>query len=311
MRAQEAALEGRRVGRSVYGFEPRSVLAFTYLREGSGEPLDIIPDSAGDAILPRRELLIEWLPHPGNPLWMRLYTQDSRFGLWVEGSGLFVIDPAGARITVPAEGGVRREERLWGIPAVLSYMHRGDRAVHGAAVDINGEALLLAGPGRAGKSTLAAAFLRIGARVLSEDLTCVRLDPLAAVPGPAMLRVRRDVLPHLGLDMPVAFEDADRVSLMLDARARGSCHPVPLRAVVFLRESTEGIFLRALRAEDGLRDLWALSFRLPTDEDRSRCFRAVARIAEAIPFWNVFRPRTIESLRGTVETIVESCLRPR
>ena len=47
---------------------------------------------------------------------------------------------------------VRREERLWGIPAALALIRRGDVAVHAAAVEIDGRALLFAGPGRFGKT---------------------------------------------------------------------------------------------------------------------------------------------------------------
>ena len=77
-------------------------------------------------------------------------------------------------------------------------MARGDLAVHAAAVDVDGSALLLAAPGRYGKTTLAAAFAGQGYRLLAEDTTCYRpsSDP-SVLPGLAMLRIRPDVHEHL------------------------------------------------------------------------------------------------------------------
>ena len=73
--------------------------------------------------------------------------------------------------------GPRREARLFGLPAALCFMTRGDVAVHAAAVDVDGSALLLAAPGRFGKTTLAAAFAGEGFRLLAEDTACYRSIP--------------------------------------------------------------------------------------------------------------------------------------
>jgi hypothetical protein len=79
---------------------------------------------------------------------------------------------------------------------------------------------------------------------------------------------------------------------------------VPLRAVVLLRSAEEGIALDPVPATDALRDLWPLSFRLPTVEDRERCFGGIARVAASVRISNLVRPLTLDELPRVVERIV-------
>ena len=294
------------MGGSCFGYRPVSDLAFEYLREGDGDPLEVRErDSGGEE--PGGSLLAEWTPIPGKRLWARLHDEGEAYRLWVDGGGTFRIDPRTPSIEVPARGEtpVRREERLWGIPAVLCLRARGDLPLHAAAVDLGGEAVLLAGPGYSGKTTLAAGFDAAGHRVLSEDLSCIRLGPAPAViPGPAMLRIRRDVAERLALSgaRDVAAGD-DRVHFSLDPSRRGDSRPVPLRAVVMLRPSQNGLALEEVSAADALRDLWSLSFRLPGVEDRAVSFRGLAALADGVRVWNLARPLRLSELGRTVETI--------
>src|SRR2546430_14670805 len=79
-------------------------------------------------------------------------------------------------------------------PPALCCMHRGALPLHAAAVEIESRAVVIAAPGRHGKTTLALAFQRHGYRVLTEDLACCSLASTPKLlPGPALLRVRPDV----------------------------------------------------------------------------------------------------------------------
>jgi len=292
-----------------FGFEIHSSLAFHYLREGQGRHdlrIVTIPDYsrllAGGQV---GKELIEWLPRPGHPFHARLYQGLADYQLWIENFGWFLINPKDACIGVP-EGvdEVRREEHLWGIPAALCLLHRHDLPLHAAAVRVGTGAVLLAAPGRFGKTTLAAAFLQRRYRILAEDLSCLRLDPEpSVVPGPAVLRVRRDVLAQLSLPcVTIVGEYGERVSFSIDRSMRGDCTPVPLRAIVLLREGPRHS-LERIGAPAALRELWALSFRLPTDDDRRRCFAMLTGLTISVPTWWLSRPLRSESLSETVETI--------
>jgi hypothetical protein len=120
---------------------------------------------------------------------------------------------------------------------------------------------------------LAAAFLRTGYRVLADDMSCCRLDPEPSVlPGPAILRIRHDVYSRLELTgtEPV-LRDEDKSHPMQTAAARGSGEPVPIRAIVFVRDTSlqavEGRpAISAVAAADSLANLWSVGFTLPTAE---------------------------------------------
>jgi hypothetical protein len=291
-----------------FGYEPRTAVALRYLRSGSADPLEIEEASEPDPLSIGRPIR-EWRP-PANPLHARLYRNGKSFRLWVEGGGWFEIDPERPAIRVPAGvDPLRREERLWSIPSLLCFVRRGDVPLHGAAVEVDGGALLLCGPSRAGKTTLAAAFLSAGHRVLAEDLGCCRLEPEPAVlPGPAMLRVRRDVYRRLRVPGAVAGEDEDRVHLALEGPLRGDGGPVPLRAIVLLRRG-EGVQLEPMAAQEALRDLWALSLKLPEDADRTRCFHGLVRLTGAVPVWNFHRPLDYGRLPAVVRRLARLCAR--
>lgn len=290
-----------------FGFMPVSDLTFEYLRDGRGDRLQIserdsgIEDAGGT-------LINEWTPIPEKRSWARLYDDGGQYRLWIDGSGSFHVDPGVPSVELPVglESTIKREERLWGIPALLCFLGRADHPLHAAAVEVDGEAILLAAPGYSGKTTLAAGFAAAGYRVLSEDVSCLRLSSSPTlVPGPAMLRIRRDVADRL--ELPGASEVAggdDRVHYSLDRASRGDCSPLPVRAFVLLRLAYSGIELVRVSATDALRELWSLSFRLPNLEDRARCFQGVTALADAIPVWNLYRPFRLDLLGDVVQKIV-------
>jgi hypothetical protein len=287
----------------------RSDLPFTYLRDGRATAsLDV--RAAVTAPPTDRAPMLEWLPRPEHPFHARLFDAgNGDYDVWIDGMGTYHVTPGAPAVTVPDDAEpVRREERLWGIPAALCFTRRGDLPLHAAAVEIGDRAVLLAAPGRFGKTTLAAAFLARGHRVLAEDLVCLRARGGAApvlLPGPAVLRVRRDVYDRLGPiagTRPVA-DDPERVHLALDDHLRGSGDPVPIAGLVLLRRDAPEVRLEPADATELLADLWTVSFNLPTDEDRVRCFEGIVDLAGAVPTWTLDRPLSFETLPEVLERV--------
>lgn len=288
-----------------FGFQIRSQLSFEFLRGGSGETLEVA--QATEPSSPEGDLLFDWaatgdLPHT------RLFQHDGGYRYWVDGGGWFLVEPAIPRVTVPAEAEpLRREERLWSLPLLLCFAARGDLPLHAAAVDIGGSAVLIAAPRTFGKTTLAAGFLAAGHRVLSEDIACLRVRPdPQVIPGPAMLRVRADVAERLEFrDARAVGRDEMRLHLALAPHSRGTCDPVPLRAIVLLRESEDGRpRLDRVNAANALPDLWELGFRLLGAAPVAASFDALADLVAAVPVWNLFRPLRLDRLNETVEAVL-------
>ena len=294
---------------AAFGFRVRSEQPLRFLRSGGGvEPLEVVM-----APEPRRRPdtvpLVDWMLAGADPAVRgTLYQVDRGFDFWATDAGAYHIEPERGYIEIPAgDDAVVREQRLWGTPAALCFMHRGDVPLHAAAVEVGGAGVLLAAPRRHGKTTLALAFHRLGYRVLCEDLACCRLGgPPALLPGPALLRIRPDVYDgHPPAGTHIALARDDRVYVALDDDRKGGSAPVPIKAIVFLRESADDLRLERAVASVALADLWSLSFRFPTDEARARSFHQLTRLANALPAWNLHRPVRLATLDATVARIVE------
>lgn len=295
---------------SIYGFSVRTREKLLFLRSGGGsEQLEILASEQART-QPNIEPLADWMLG-GTEYQARasIYRSHDGYEFWTTDAGAFHVNPDKGRIEIPAGGDeILREQRLWGVPVMLCYMHRGDLPLHAAAVEIGSGAVLLAAPSRYGKTTLALAFHRHGYRVLSEDLVCCRAEPSCEVfPGPALLRLRTDVYAgHTPPGTHLVAHRPDRVFLGLDDDRKGSSNPVPLKAIVFLRES-EDTRIEPAKASAVIPDLWHLNFRMSTQQNRARSFQQLARLAGSVPSWNLHRPLRLESLEGTVNLIAEQC----
>src|SRR2546427_9433415 len=262
------------VAPSEFGFRVRCAESLRFLRCGGGtDTLEVVVAPQVRRRPQTAPLADWWLAGPDDALRGTLYGVGTAFEFWATDAGAYRIEPETGRIEIPkSPDAIAREQRLWGIPATLCFMHRGDVPLHAAAVEIGAGAVVLAAPRQHGKTTLALAFHRHGYRVLSEDLACCRLGPVPTVlPGPALLRVRPDVYDgHPPLGTQVVLARLDRVYLALDDDRRGSSAPVPIKAVIFLRQSADELRIERAAASVALADLWSLSFRLPTEAARAR-----------------------------------------
>jgi hypothetical protein len=296
--------------RSCQGFTVNSDYSFLFTRPGvSRDQLSVVP-MLGDAPSPDQPQILDWQTELG--VVARLYGGGRIFTFWADAVGWFRIAPFDGTIEVPDRDtdALRREVQLWGVPAMLAFTRRGDLSLHAAAIAIGDSAVLVAAPGRFGKTTLSVAFHEAGHRLLSEDISRLQLEPEPFVmPGPAIVRMREDTfsgIPPAG--MSIASRARGRVELAIDDERRGNSTPVPVRAVVLLRESADDrIRLERVETMDAIPDLWTLAFRLPESDDRSRAFQQVAAFADRVQVWNLFRPVTMGGLPDVVATVAELC----
>lgn len=290
---------------SVYGFALRTEVALKFLRHGGGrEPLEIVEVPRSDGPMPGEVLGVWPLQGTSYPAHARLSRAPGGYMYETTDTGRFVIDVERGRVEIPVmDDLILREQRLHGIPMILSFLPRGDISLHAAAVEIGNGAVILAAPSRYGKTTLAFAFQSAGHRVLSEDMICCRAASGEAIPGPALLRLRPDVIPETLPDgLFIADQRPDRLFIGFEPGRAGSGAPVPVRAIVFLREGEE---IRAQPADPVtvVKDLWALSSRIGSDEGRADSFRQLTKLAGSVPAWNVARPLTIDALGPTVDMV--------
>lgn len=292
---------------SLFGFAVTSDVPLNFLRDGGGAEALAIRTAPAELPRPAHSPLGEWPLHGTTyPAQASLYEVPGGFEYWTSDAGRFFVDLAGGRIEIPEAGdALLREQRLNGMPMLLSFSHRGDFSLHAAAVQVGNRAVILAAPSRFGKTTLAFAFHAHGHRLLSEDLACCRPGTMELLPGPTLVRLRPDVYPGAPPDgMHLIAARPDRIFLGLDAERAGDSTPVPIGGIVFLHEGEE-LWTTPVRAVEAVKDLWHLGFRLPSPEGRAKSFRMLTELAGAVPIWAVHRPLRMDRLEETVATVAD------
>lgn len=296
--------------RSVFGFEIEAPFTLRTARASSGDRLvvemtDVDEVTGGPPIL-------NWSPQPDNPLDAALTARpDGGFMLDIADAGRYLIEPEASRIVMPVmPDEPLREIRLLGLPMLLCFLARGDMSLHGAAVMGPDGAIVLAAPGRHGKTSLAATLTRFGYRLLTEDLCCVRTGEEAVLfPGPASLRVRSDMAAHI-LPLEGMHEIGtldDRV--VLAATDPGDGDPVPIAAIVLLKGFETSTSLHPVDSLESLSDLWLLSFHLPTEEDRARKFSQLVDLVDSVPVWELTLATDPGGIASTAEMLVAAVSR--
>ncbi len=98
----------------------------------------------------------------------------------------------------------------WAMNWCVSSRAHGYLIIHAAVIERDGCAVILPAPPGSGKSTLCAALVSRGWRLLSDELTLVRLEDGMLVPLPrpislknASIDVMRDYAPHMAMSRPV------------------------------------------------------------------------------------------------------------
>ena len=295
-----------------YGFDITSDLPLSFLRTstGTGTSMTIRTGTAPDD---EGALIQEWQLDRMGKMTTKLFECAPGHYLirvGVHDSYEVLTDPPGIVVHPGAMTEIDSESMIWGTPAAVSMAHQGRLPFHAGSVDVDGQGVILAATGSFGKTTLAGAFHAAGYRLLADDMSCAIIDPEPAIlPGPAVVRARPDVIAGFSFEhtKPVLTTPV-RTHYALDADSRGNGRPVPLRAIIFLRISDESIVLQPALSSEAVRDLFALSFRLPTDQGRADVFQLAAGLVGKVPAWNLHRPLTLASLPAVIDAIIRTCL---
>ncbi|GAB5537300.1 MAG: hypothetical protein Rubg2KO_35490 [Rubricoccaceae bacterium] len=206
---------------TAFGLTIHSELALPGLRTATGAP----------DILIRRGKVPE--PPGFPPSGIAHYQADGTDALaWLDRARLRVTD---SKITVDSTDEAFAQQCVVG-PGLGVLLHqRGMLVLHGAALDVNGQAVVLLGEKGAGKSTTAAALIARGHRLLTDDL--VALDPSASaptvLPGPTQMKLWPEAIEAIGLDATVT-PFFDGLAKGIWAEAPTTARPTPLALVVSL-----------------------------------------------------------------------------
>jgi hypothetical protein len=233
-------------------------------------------------------------------------------------SGLFefVVSPDGRDIAGRPLTDVPRESfQTYLLGQVLSYalLKLGLEPLHATVVVVDGWSAGLLGTSGYGKSSLAAAFLQAGHRLLTDDLLLIKDGPRGPCAFPGLPRIK--LFPEVaqaflgsvsGLPMnPDATKlviplEPDRVEQI--ARPMGAIYVLCPPAV---QSESRNIRICDMHPSDAVLKLIGGTFnKTISDPDRlARQFRQAARVAIGVPVKSLCYPRELSELPRVVEAI--------
>ena len=232
----------------------------------------------------------------------------------------FHVSPAGMRITARSLNGHRNDPaHAFLLSQTLSFalLKRGIETLHATVIELAGEAVAFVGDCGHGKSTLAAAFLRSGARLLTDDLLVLELDHgiqprVLAHPGFPRIKLFPDSARAWTEDRSAGkplMPGSDKLVFPLSARAYAN-GPRPLKAIFVLATPAAGgsqrdVSIRRLPRRRACLALIANAFNpVITDPPRlARQFEWAAKLACAIPVKSLSYPRGLPLLPDVLAAI--------
>jgi hypothetical protein len=252
------------------------------------------------------------------PRWFR------RLGLadgstYLRWSGLFefLISPDGRRIVGRAlEASNREIFHTYLLGQVLSFalLRRGIEPLHATAVVVDGRAVAFLGDSGYGKSSLAAAFVRAGYPLLTDDLLVLHEtdDSYTAHPGPPRLKLFPAVAQRLLGDSVRGTRMNPLTNKLIIPLPRRSAHlgPAPLHAVYVLnapsrRSPTRRVTIRAMAQRRAFVALLANTFNnVVTEPERlRRHFRLATRLAADLRIKSLSYPRDLDRVSEVREAV--------
>jgi hypothetical protein len=208
-------------------------------------------------------------------------------------------------------------------PGIAASLHlRGVPLLHGCVIDVDGGAIVIMGAPGTGKSTTAAALVRAGFPLVSDDLAAIAIrgDEVLVHAGYPRLRLFSDSAAAAGWD-PRGLSRTFVTPLLGDKRsvdlggASFTPYPLPVRAVYVLQPRRAGggepeiiTIDRASAWRVLARNVYSMRF---LDADRRfRCVRDCVALAARVPLRSVQAgdelgalPRLVEALAGNAAAV--------
>jgi hypothetical protein len=184
---------------------------------------------------------------------------------------------------------------------------RGMLLLHASSVQVGEEAFCFMGEPGAGKSTTASAFVKHGARLLSDDLTAISFgqhNQPYVVPAYPQLKIWENTVQGLKFDLtrlsPVS-EGINKFALVPDLDFPDK--PVPLAQVFFLHKArNRPAFLEVQPTEVPVELVrhFPLATHLLVGKDLQRHFTQSIRCAASASVWRMRRPKDFAALEEWV-----------
>ena len=249
---------------------------------------------------------------------LRVWTTSGSYRLRYADGTQFIVDRGGQLIRVIVAGSTLEDAATYLLGPVLGFAMRlrGTACLHASVVAIDGEAIAIAGPAGAGKSTTAACFAAMGYPVLSDDIAALadRGGMIHVEPAYPQLRLWPDSVAMLYGEpdaLPRLTPTWDKRGLLLSERRAFQRHSLPLGAVYVLDEIPVGAepVVDDLSGSACLLALLANTYvgYLLDRAMRHQEFEGLSRLASTTPVRRLTRPVASVSPVAVCQRILEDC----
>jgi len=273
---------------SLYGFEVKSDLPLRRLNSAAGTRGELLVEAAGGPLVAPDGEPAGSLADADGRRWFASYElENGGCLLQMPPTGSFLLEPGAGRVAVePGDDDAELLEHRLASSAICTLLSmRGDLALHAAAVEAEGRAIVFCGPSLRGKSTLARALGEGGCRLLGEDGITVELgeDGPIAHPGARGVRLRG---PGGGRQRPVLVEDP----------GAGEPGSSPLAAVVLLGERGNELAVEPLAPARALALLTPNLIHSGGRASIAAAFQRLAGLLGSVPALRISLPNDLAAL---------------
>lgn len=280
---------------SLYGYEVETDLTLDRLNEARGERGTIFLDTTPSPLpIPQQEPVATLETEDGGVLVYASYEVADGCLLEMPPTGSFLIEPEARRVTSDAP--VRDElfeHRLESAAACTLLAMRGDLALHSAAIEVGGRAVVFCGPSHRGKSTIARVLAASGRRMLAEDGLAIAFeDGPVAYPGARGIRVR---------------DAQGRVTLDTETDP-GEPPPQKVAAVILLGERGEQLSVEPLEPATAMARFTSSLIHSGSRGGIAQAFGNLAQLFHTVPPILASVPDDLEALPAAAEELLDAAL---
>jgi hypothetical protein len=195
----------------------------------------------------------------------------------------------------------------------LIFHERGALCLHASAVELDGRGIAFVADPKYGKSTLAYALVRAGARLVSDDVVIVETPALTMRRGVEQLRLCADASEQLVPNQSLVRSDLDGKDVLQLALGRGvdDCR-IPLRAIYLLapfvaRRHKEFAYRQSVAPRSAAMLLMrhARLGRLLCGTDGGEMMRRAAAVAREVPVYTLHVARDLARIGEAAQRLVE------
>lgn len=239
----------------------------------------------------------------------KLSSQEAVFN--ISGVGRFqVLEGSKINIDPALESNQWQVQRYLLGPAMAILLYQRDRLVlHASAISLNGKGVAFLGDSGAGKSSIAAAFLAHGYKLLVDDLVSINIDAGTAWvdPGFPYIKLSHEAINVIDLN-PEQLESMDlvdgKVSYRIDHLAHGE--RVLLKAIYIILPGEE-VNLERFNSQQALFELMRYSIPVSMVKlNHVAHFERCVELVNCVGVYGLRRPESLTHLSQLVEKVEEN-----